>query len=343
MSEHYITSFLQFESKKIPQISTELTSTDVLGTFWARLTFNRDNYRVKPGLYAVGTPHSGSLVFASANYKMSFDILRNNLRGMDAWIMVLDTKGVNVWCAAGKGTFGTGQLLKQIKNNELEKVVSHRRIIVPQLGATGIAAHEVKKRSGFNVMYGPVRAKDIPEFISNNFQATAQMRRVKFSFYDRLVLVPAEVILAGKYMFWILISFFVLSGVSPKGYSTLLMLYQGRLSVLNLLTGYIAGTIVGPLFLPWLPGKSFALKGFFAGIITMIFAIYLGFIVDHGLELLGWGFLISALASFLTMNFTGSSTYTSLSGVKKEMRVAVPLQLASVVIGCCIWIFSRFS
>jgi len=32
------------------------------------------------------------------------------------------------------------------------------------------------------------------------------------------------------------------------------------------------------------------------------------------------------------MNFTGSSTYTSLSGVKKEMKTALPLQIVSGII-----------
>jgi len=35
------------------------------------------------------------------------------------------------------------------------------------------------------------------------------------------------------------------------------------------------------------------------------------------------------------MNFTGSSTYTSLSGVKKEMKTALPLQIVSGI-HCCL-------
>jgi acetyl-CoA decarbonylase/synthase complex subunit gamma len=42
------------------------------------------------------------------------------------------------------------------------------------------------------------------------------------------------------------------------------------------------------------------------------------------------------------MNFTGASTYTSLSGVKREMRWALPLEIAAGIIGLCLWFGSHF-
>jgi CO dehydrogenase/acetyl-CoA synthase gamma subunit (corrinoid Fe-S protein) len=89
---------------------------------------------------------------------MTFDRLRSTLSGLDAWVIVLDTKGINVWCAAGKGTFGTTELINRIKKVRLSEIVSHRTIILPQLGAPGVAAHEVQKKYRFKSVYGPVRA-----------------------------------------------------------------------------------------------------------------------------------------------------------------------------------------
>ncbi len=343
MNDQYVIGQLKIPTGIVPRVSVKLTLKDILGTFLARWTVIRDNYKVNPGLYAVGSPTQDSFVFASANYKMSFDVLRSHLRGINAWILVLDTKGINVWCAAGKKTFGTGQMIKQIRLTELDKIVKHREIIVPQLGATGVAAHKVKKRSGFAIVYGPVRAEDIPEFLDNSMQATAEMRRVRFSFYDRMVLVPAEIMIAMRYLCWVFIAFFVLSGVTDTGFSKQLMFSYGKYSLFNIAIGYIAGTVIGPLFLPWLPGKSFSIKGVFAGLITIGVCMYFNLIQSSGFESLSWGLIILSLSSFSTMNFTGSSTYTSLSGVKKEMKIAVPIQLTGVVIGCIIWIFLRFA
>jgi hypothetical protein len=39
-----------------------------------------------------------------------------------------DTKGINVWCAAWKGTFGTEELIRRIETSGLAAVVSHRTL-----------------------------------------------------------------------------------------------------------------------------------------------------------------------------------------------------------------------
>ncbi len=117
-----------------PRVATALRWGDAMGSWKARWGVNRMNYMVSPGLYAVGTPGAASPVLVSANYKMSFDRLRRELTGIDAWIVVLDTKGINVWCAAGKGTFGTEEIVDRVERYRLSELVTHRVFIVPQLG-----------------------------------------------------------------------------------------------------------------------------------------------------------------------------------------------------------------
>jgi CO dehydrogenase/acetyl-CoA synthase gamma subunit (corrinoid Fe-S protein) len=91
--------------------------------------------------------------------------------------MVIDTRGVNVWCSAGKGTFCADEVVRRIEVVRLPEVVSDRRLILPQLSAAGVAAHEVRKRSGFHVVFGPVRAEDLPAFLADGMRATPEMRR----------------------------------------------------------------------------------------------------------------------------------------------------------------------
>jgi hypothetical protein len=52
--------------------------------------------------------------------------------------------------------------------------------------------------------------------------------------------------------------------------------------------------------------------------------------------------LIMAVSSYLAMNFTGCTPYTSPSGVEKEMRKAIPLQTASALLGLIFWVVSAF-
>ncbi len=338
----YIVGWVKTPAGKIPKVSTQLTKTDRWGGAKARWTINRMNYTVKPGLYGVGNPDGASVAFVSANYKLSFDTLRSELKGLNAWILVLNTKGINVWCAAGKGTFGTDEMVCQIRQTRLPQILKHRKLIVPQLGAPGIASHLVTKQTGFLVVYGPVRAADIKIFLKREMKALKTMRKVRFSLYNRLVLVPAEVVNGCKYLVIVVAFFFLLSGLYRFGYSGDLLLRSGLAAMINVVLAYLAGTVLGPILLPWLPGRSFSLKGIIPGL-ALFAAAYFAHLVGKGiLGILGWLLLFATISSFILMNFTGSSTYTSLSGVKKEMRVAIPLQMVAFIAGFVLWIVNKF-
>jgi hypothetical protein len=331
----------------VPWIVTRLTWRDRLEHWKVRWGIGRMRFAIAPGLYAAGNPDSDSPVFVSANYKMSFDYLRAALDGLDGWILVLDTKGINVWCAAGKGTFGTEEIVRRIATTRLPEIVNHRKLIVPQLGAPGVAAHEVKSLSGFTVRYGPVRAGDIQAFLMNSLKATPEMRRVHFSLRDRLSLVPVEIVQSGIWGLLIVAVLGLLAGFGVGIYSVERALFHGVRAATPVLGGMLAGAIFTPWFLPWLPGRAFASKGAWAGAIWLIL---LGLIVLLNPDLTpgwadfaAWLLLIPSIASFVGMNFTGCSTYTSLSGVRKEMRIAVPLQVGAMITGLGFWIAGRFA
>lgn len=340
--KRYVAGWIETKGGTVPRVTTRLTLFDIWGATKARLGINRMNYKVIPGLYTVGEPTEDSVVLVSANYKLSFDMLRKELAGIDAWILVLDTQGINVWCAAGNRDFGTEEIVRRIEITELQKIVHHRELIVPQLGAPGVSAHQVKELSGFSVIYGPVRADDIVPFLKADMKTTPEMRSITFSFYDRLRLVPIEFIIGFKPYILLCLIFFLLSGLNKNGYSFELLLTDGLRGVYNLLFSYVAGTIVAPLFLPYIPGRAFSIKGSLTGIVLVIALFFAGSCGENIFEIISWFSLIPALTSFLTMNFTGASTYTSLSGVLKEVRIAFPLQTAFFIIGSGLWLAGRF-
>ncbi len=330
----------------VPQVSATLTWRDRWGAIKARWGVGRMAYLIAPGLYALGRPTADSPVLVTSNYKMSFDRLRGALPEEDAWILVLDTLGINVWCAAGKGTFGTQELLARVGACGLERVVTHRRLILPQLAAPGVAAHLVKKHCGFEVIYGPVRAEDLAAFLKNGLAATREMRRKSFDLKERLVLIPIELVAALKAAVFVLPVFFLAGGLGGGATYWSKAATEGLFAVSALTAAVLAGSVAGPILLPWLPGRAFSAKGFFLGTIAAIGMILYRFHATPDLpgayEMTAWGLLIPAVTAYLMMNFTGASTYTSLSGVKKEMRWAVPAEIASGAIGLGLWILSRF-
>jgi len=343
MNPSFLTGNFSTSVNFIPTISTELNLTDILGAVMVRWGINRNNFRVNPGLYAVGTPGSDSDVIVTANYKLSFDTVRKNLSGLNVWILVLDTKGVNVWCAAGKGTFSSGELIKRIQEASLDKIVNHKRIILPQLGATGVAAHKVNEETGFNVHYGPVRASDIKKFISDGYRADKEMRRVTFNFQDRIKLIPNDFIYGKFYLLVAVAVILLISGLSPNGFSYNNFSENCVPALLNIFLAYISGIVFTPLFLPYIPSRMFSLKGFFSGVLLFLILIFLKHAGDNIYENVSWFLIITSFSSFLSMNFTGSSTYTSLSGVKKEMKVSLPFQIVFAVAGIFLQIVGKLN
>jgi len=323
-------------SVTIPIASTVLLPEDILGAWKARWGINRNNYKVEPGLYAVGKPDSHSPVLVSANYKLTFDTLRKNLSGLACWLLILDTKGINVWCAAGKGTFGTNELIYRIKSTGLKEIVEHRTLVLPQLGATGVSGYEISKNTDFTVIYGPVRARDIKDFISAGNKATKEMRTVKFNFLDRLVLVPLELVTAAKTSLLIFGVLFLINFFASRPF--------GFPDFIIYISAFITGSVLTPIFLPLIPGKAFAFKGWFLGLIsTTLISYSFGWFAPPFL-LLGIGYMLTlpAYSAFLAMNFTGASTYTSFSGVIKEMKISIPLIIFSLVTGIVLLLIKTF-
>jgi hypothetical protein len=317
------------------RVSTAWTWADHWGRIRSRVSAYRMRYTVEPGLYAVGEPGSASDVFVSANYKLSFDILRRQLRGLDAWLLVLDTKGINVWCAAGKGTFGTEELVKRIREAGLEQRVNHRRIILPQLSAPGIHAHLVRKLTGFRVYFGPVRAEDIPAYLNAGYKATKEMRRARFNLADRMVLTPMEILPAmRKFPLYALITLLVF-GLHSKGI-IFKEAWSGGAPFLFLgLVSVLSGAFFTPVLLPFVPFRSFALKGLLVGVLALY--LVLRFVeLDSGL-LTAFSYLFfPSASSYIALQFTGSTSFTGMSGVKRELKYAVPLYFAALAVSVAV-------
>jgi hypothetical protein len=340
---HFVETFVETPAGWVPRVKTDMRFPDIFGTVKTRLGIGRDNYKVAPGLYCVGNPGSDDPVMVTANYKLSFDALRKALVRINAWILVLDTKGVNVWCAAGKRTFSTEEVIHRVKQSGLEKVVAHRELILPQLSATGVSARQVKKSCGFKVIWGPVRARDIKRFMEAGKKADPSMRRVTFSIFERIVLVPVELSFLPKPTLWILLAVFLLSGIGSNIFSLSTAWHRGLLAVVAYMAGVFSGAVVAPVLLPWIPGRAFFLKGIQTGLFFGIAVAFMFWNNITGLEALVLLLFTTVVSSYLAMNFTGSTPYTSPSGVEKEMRKGIPIQACTVLIAVIAWIAAAFT
>jgi CO dehydrogenase/acetyl-CoA synthase delta subunit len=315
------------------RIDSQWTPADLRGAVRCRLGRFRMRYSVPPGLSALGRPGPDSPVVVTANYKLTFDILRRDLSPIDCWILALETRGINVWCASAGGTFVTEELVLRLGKTRLSEVVRHRELIVPQLCAPGVSAHSVQKQSGFHVRFGPVRSCDLPSYLSKG-KASPSMRRVRFETPDRLALVPVELGRALKLFLVFAFAVILFAGLSPAGV-VLQKAWNGAWPLFALGMGAaLAGSFLVPLLLPFLPFRAFTPKGWLVGAVVtgaLLHGAGLAGGMDRFLIAACWLFFPAA-AAYLAFSFTGASTFTSPSGVRREVRAALPFFAAAAVL-----------
>ena len=165
---------------------------------------------------------------------------------------------------------------------------------------------------------------------------TPEMRQLTFALYERLVLIPVEIVLALK-------TIAIVGTAVLLAIGLLSSIAAGFLGLCAFVGASFFGIVLGPLLLPWLPGRSFAVKGAIVGILwSLLFYLFAGGSSWNGAVSAALFLLLPAVSSFYTLNFTGCSTYTSRSGVKKEMHFGLPAMGAALVVGIMLLVAGRY-
>jgi NAD-dependent dihydropyrimidine dehydrogenase PreA subunit len=151
------------------------------------LTFLRGfPFPCKTGIVKIGNPDKNSPVFLTCNYLLTVERVKRSLKGMNAYLLIAKSNGINVWCASIGGHLTNHDVISILKTSGIEELVNHRKVILPQLSASGIQAKSLKEKTGWKVIWGPVYAKDIPTFVKNNYKKDSKMKEVKFPLIQRI-------------------------------------------------------------------------------------------------------------------------------------------------------------
>ena len=159
---------------------------DVLQTLLRMLPFP-----CRTGLVAIGRPGRDAPVLLTGNFGLTVARVKRALTGVDAYLLVANSRGVNVWCAATGGLLTNHDVVSVLKTSGVAELVDHRQVILPQLAATGIEGTIVHKKTGWKVFWGPLRAEAIPEFLRRGMETTREMRTARFPWRERLEMAVA--------------------------------------------------------------------------------------------------------------------------------------------------------
>lgn len=145
----------------------------------------------RTGLVAIGNPGRDSPVLLTGNFGLTVQRVKRAIEGIDAYLLVANSRGVNVWCAATGGLLTNHDVVSVLKTSGIERLVDHRQVILPQLAATGIEGKAIHHRTGWKVIWGPVYADAIPAFLRGEMKNTARMRAVSFLWPQRIEMAVA--------------------------------------------------------------------------------------------------------------------------------------------------------
>lgn len=256
------------------------------------------------GLVRIGNPDKDAPVFLTGNYHLTVMRVRRALKGQNVFLLVANSRGINVWCAAAGGHFSNHEVISALKTSEIENLVDHREVILPQLAACGIEAKVVLKRTGWRVVWGPVYARDIPAFLENRKEKSHSMREVRFPLNQRLEM-------AGAWAFPLSVMFSLV---------VLVFKSHSMVPVIFLIWSLSFFVFVSfPLFLPLLRRKMFIiyplilLSAAFSGLVLF------GFLTSSfsWSFLLFWGIILAIAVLVLGGDLPGS-TPLLLSGFREE-------------------------
>ncbi len=169
------------------------------------------------------------------------------------------------------------------------------------------------------------------------------MRQATFTIYERFILIPVEIQAILKPAFITAFVLLIIAGIGPGIFSFSHIWERVMISILALVSGILSGAFLTPVLLPFIPSREFALKGIIVGsIFSILFLIVVSSLINGIAGFLALFLFSVAISSFLAMNFTGTTPFTSPSGVEKEMKRYIPAQLGALVISSGLWIYSAF-
>jgi NAD-dependent dihydropyrimidine dehydrogenase PreA subunit len=148
--------------------------------------FRHYNFPCRLGLRRVGNAGPDSPVLLSGNYTLTVYRLLRVLKGFNCWLLVANSRGSNVWCAAGMNEFTEHDVIDSINIADLPSTVRHKRIIAPPYGAPGVDVAKVKEETGYRIIWGPTHLNDLPRYLDNLERRTHDMTLVQFGFRDRM-------------------------------------------------------------------------------------------------------------------------------------------------------------
>jgi len=288
-----------------------------------------DRVPIEPGIYISGKPSKESPIIVTANYEFTYIKVMRNLKGRDAWVLCVDSRGINVWCAARGNDFGNKQLIDAVESTGIQNYSSSKTIILPQLAAGGVAIPQLPKTFPYKIKYGPIWSKDLPKYLEDQPKKKPDsMKIAKFSIFHRFRAGITHITFLFRKIFIYpilgLIILFLALGWFDK------LVWLGEIVALIVLINVVIFVLFPLSFFT----RKFVYKGIFFGIINILLLGFLIWLIHDSIiyTLLNLPFIFWT-TFFSTMSFSGYTMATNPREIQLEYPIFKQINRILLIFG----------
>jgi ubiquinone/menaquinone biosynthesis C-methylase UbiE len=304
-------------------------------------TGQSDHFPMEPGIYQSGNPDENSPIIVTANYIYTYIKVMRALKGVNAWVLCVDSNGINVWCAARGDNFGNRQVIEAVETTGIEQITKRKTLFLPQLSAGGVAAPLISSEAPnfpFNIVYGPVWAKYLPQFLKERpAKKPDKWKLAKFTGSHRLRAGITHTTFLLRRIFLLptialLLGLLGLSFITPFWFDKFWRV--GEIWLWVILTNALIAT-----FFPITKfTRRFIFKGVFFGVLNSLTLSGMTWVLHESIYLILWNLtLFFWLAFFSTMSFSGYSMATSPGEIQEEYPVFRKIHLILLIVGLILY------
>ncbi|MFX0123591.1 MAG: hypothetical protein ACFFAE_08100 [Candidatus Hodarchaeota archaeon] len=293
----------------------------------AGIAFPGLNLSIKPGLYPIGYPDENSVILVTSNYFVTKKRVVTSLerQEINAWLLLVDTQGVNVWCSSAGGHFTAEKVLAQIEESDVSEAVNHRLLILPQLAAAGVD-HSILKNADWEVKFGPIEIDDLGEYLRNNQTKTPEMSEVRFDLRKRIEYALSHNFFISLILIPLILGITILA--QPLGF------------LLQPWSVWLQENIIFLLFYIWIFGCSFGVlhpkipfnSGFFKGALLSVILVPLSSLIFFNSSPLDFTMGFGTLMLYSTIIGTDFDGFTPFWGTDFIIKDYILLAGATVLI-----------
>jgi len=277
----------------------------------------KHTYAIEPGLYYVGERYDRDApLLVTSNYHLTVFTVLRHVGSLNVRLLVVDTDGINVWCAAGKGRFSNAAIEEQLGRYERELLTEKTwmTLVLPKLAFAGVDIRGLREKK-IRPLIGPVYAKDLPAYLSQKKLTSQRDDQVVFGFVSRL--------------FTWLPGFLQAMGYTLAAALILVVAQGGWVSEAPLVLLGVSAVIatVYPLLFPFIPGRRFAVKGLWlSGLVSLGLAgLYAAGMLETSVFVPTLLFTIAS-GMFFGLAYTGNSAVSNYSRIRAETARFLPIE-----------------